>query len=262
MNDSLLDRRPEPRYCAFLDILGFKEALRIIESDSKSPKAERLISALNFMSEETTESAYSADLPIYETTTEGIVERELGDPRLTYVSDCIIISTEHTFDGLKALCRKVSKIWLDLAWDGFFCRGAISDGLLFHHRNIVFGSAYLRALELEKAASSPRVIFDPNVIASVGGFPGTFPLRPPTSEHAADGYVYLRYFPYYFFPPYAHDWTNYLLRVRHHITENLSSSSDGVHQKYIFLREEFNFCVNHYREFLEPGLLPIPSDSV
>ena len=189
-----------------------------------------------------------------------MIEKELGDPRLTYVSDCIIISTEHTADGLKALCRKVSKIWLELAWDGFFCRGAISEGLLFHHRNIVFGTAYLNAFHLEARANTPRVIFDKSIIASIGGFPSEFPMRQPTSEKGNDGEIYLRYFPWQFFPPYASDWSNYLFRIRHHIVEALSKTSGTVLEKYRFLRSEFNFCIENYREALEDGLLPIPVD--
>ena len=261
MSNSILDRRPEPRYCAFLDILGFKEILKAIEERPNSQEAERLISALTFMSSEVDESAYSTDLPVYELTVDGMIERELGDPRMTYVSDCIIISTEHTEDGLKALCRKVSKIWIDLAWDGFFCRGAISEGLLFHHRDIVFGSAYLSAYELEKMADYPRVIFDEQVVESSGGFPATFPLCPPTSERGDDGKVYLRYFPYSFFPPYAFDWTTYLLRVRDRICGALKSKTGRVREKYVFLRKEFNFCVEHFRNVLAPELLAIPDEN-
>lgn len=257
MSASLLDERPVMRYCAFLDILGFKSILEHIEGNPKSPVTERLISALNFMALEVNDPAYSADLPVYELVDDVLIERELGDPRLTYVSDCVIISAEHTPDGLKALCRKVSKIWLDLAWDGFFCRGAISDGLLFHHRNIVFGSAYLNAYYLEPKAIFPRVIIDPKVITALGGFPQAFPLRDPTSSVAADGFVYLRYFPRAFFPPYAHDWSNYLVRIRSHLVDSLATTSGSVYEKYSFLRDEFNFAVNHYRDFLEPGLQPL-----
>lgn len=258
MTPAILDRRPEMRYCAFLDILGFKSMLTAIESQPSSVRTARLISALNFMSEEVREPAYSSDLPVYEQTPEGILEKELGDPRLTYVSDCVIVSTEHTQEGLFALCRKVSKIWLDLAWDGFFCRGAISEGLLFHHRDIVFGSAYLQAYQLESTAVYPRVIFDNSIIKSAGGFPAAFPLRPPTSEIANDGLCYLRYFPYHFFPPYTNDWTNFLLGVRAHITKSLAETSAPVRDKYVFLQKEFNFCVNMYRDMLEDGLSPIP----
>jgi hypothetical protein len=257
LTKSILRERPEPRYCAFLDILGFKEILKTIETQPTSLMTDRLISALNFMSEEVNEPAYSADLPVYEETPEGVVARELGDPRLTYVSDCVIISTEHTPDGLKALCRKVSKIWLDLAWDGFFCRGAISEGLLFHHRDIVFGTGYLNAYNLENKAAYPRVIFDPHIVELVGGFPQKFPLCPPTAHRGDDGYVYLRYFPYRFFPPYASDWTTFLLRVREHISKCLASTTGPVLAKYIFLKDEFNFCVHRYRGMLEHGLQPI-----
>lgn len=257
----ILAKRPEMRYCAFLDILGFKSLLKSVEDTSDDPLMERIISVLNFMSAEVSESAYSADLPVYELTEKGLIERELGDPRLTYVSDCIIISTEHTEDGLKALCRKLSKIWLDLAWDGFFCRGGISEGLLFHHQNIVFGSAYLKALALEQVAITPRVVFDDAIISRVG-FPAVFPVLPPTCEMARDGRVYLRYFPYFFFPPYATNWTNYLCHVGEHIVVGLSTTSGRVREKYAFLREEFNFCLEEYRDMLDPSLRPIPADAV
>jgi hypothetical protein len=254
---SVLDRRPEQRYCAFLDILGFTALLGAIEGRPQSDEMRHLISALNFMSSEVDEPAYSADLPVYERTPEGLLERELGDPKLTYVSDCIIISTQHSADGLKALCRKASKVWLDLAWDGFFCRGAISEGLLFHHGGIVFGTAYLRALQLEKQAVYPRVVFDSTIIESLGGFPAAFPVCPPTSSRADDGQVYHRYFPRHFFPPYACDWTNYLHRVRCHICKALGSHTGRIRDKYVFLRTEFNFCVDCYRQELEDGLRPI-----
>jgi hypothetical protein len=258
---SILERRPVLRYCAFLDILGFRGFLEKVEDRPDSQELERLISALNFMSQENGEPAYGADLPVYELTPDGMIERELGNPRLTYVSDCVIISTDHTQHGLKALCRKVSKIWLDLAWDGFFCRGAISEGLLFHHRDIVFGSAYLRALDLERAANYPRVIFDKSIISSIGEFPTEFPLCPPTSEFATDGFVYLRYFPFNFFPPYAFNWTNYLGRVREHICAALATTTGRIREKYLFLQKEFNFCIQQYRGMLEPQLLSIPEDA-
>jgi hypothetical protein len=253
----LLDRRPEKRYCAFLDILGFKEILRTIESERDSQLSGRLISALRFLSEETRDPAYGADLPVYESSVDGLVERELGDPKLTYISDCIIISTAHTADGFKALCRKVSKIWIDLAWDGLFCRGGISQGLLFHYDDIVFGTAYLRALELEKNAKVPRVIIDHEVVAGLGGFPAAFPLCPPTCRRDADENVYLRYFPYWFFPPYSFSWVDYLYRVRGHICVGIEKHEGRIRDKYLFLRDEFNFCVTHFRDQLHPDLHPI-----
>jgi hypothetical protein len=254
VQQELLDRRPEKRFCAFLDILGFKEILQKIENEPRSQVVERLVSALKFLSDETRDPAYGADLPIYEPTEDGLIQRELGDPRLTYVSDCIIISTDHTADGFKALCRKVSKLWLDLAWDGFFCRGGISHGTLFHHSDIVFGTAYLKALEMEKTAEMPRVVIDADVVDFLGGFPATFPLCPPTCHQGPDQRIYLRYFPYHFFPPYAFSWSDYLHRVRGHICDGIEKHQGRVQAKYQFLRDEFNFCVTHFRNQLDPSL--------
>jgi hypothetical protein len=43
MTKSVLDMRMEARYCAFLDILGFKKILERIEGLPDSPEAEHLI---------------------------------------------------------------------------------------------------------------------------------------------------------------------------------------------------------------------------
>jgi len=214
----LLDERPELRYCAFLDILGFKKLLERVENPAADDRdVESIISVLNFMAEEVVEPAYGSDLPVYTLTPDGVLEQELGDLRMISVSDSVIISAEHTPDGFKALCRKLTKVWIDLAWDGVFCRGAIAEGSLFHHSTIVFGSGYLKALELEKAASMPRVVISAEAVQSAGGFPSMFPLCPPTIVVGADGLHYLRYFPWWFFPTYAFNWSNYLFRIRQHI---------------------------------------------
>jgi hypothetical protein len=89
------------RFAAFVDILGFKQM--IVQIEGKAVGHEqlfmRLMSVLNFLNEESIESNGNHDLPIYELVDDGMIERELGNPRITYVSDCAIVSTEGTFDG-------------------------------------------------------------------------------------------------------------------------------------------------------------------
>jgi hypothetical protein len=162
-NDELM----EERFVAFIDILGFKEIITGIEErNSKDDLIFRKIkSVLNFMDEETYEPNYATDLPIYEETEGRLIERELGDPRLTYISDCIIISAQPTMDGFKGLSRKIHKITADLASDGIFCRGAITKGKLFHKKRVIFDSSYIRAFTLEEEfAIFPRVIIDPEIV--------------------------------------------------------------------------------------------------
>lgn len=108
----LLNERPQRRYCAFLDILGFKKLLERVEDPAADDRhVESIISVLNFIAEEVVEPAYGPDLPVYTATANGLLEQELGGLRMISVSDSMIISADYTPDGFKALCRKVTKVW-------------------------------------------------------------------------------------------------------------------------------------------------------
>jgi hypothetical protein len=54
----------EDRFVAFIDILGFKGIVNNIENGSEC--FDKILSTLNFLDEETQESRYGSDLPIYE----------------------------------------------------------------------------------------------------------------------------------------------------------------------------------------------------
>lgn len=234
----------EERFVAFLDILGFTEIVNLIEADQSTTNLglERLKSVLNFMNEETYDPNYSAGLPVYTETEAGLIESELGDPRLTYVSDCIIISTEPTLDGFKALSRKIHKITADLAFDGIFCRGAISKGKLYHRDRMLFGSSYIKAYKLEAAAKNPRVIIDPEILQFFDLSDGKMPLGPIFFGRDTDDFYYQRYWTWYLFPPYAGGWEDYLSVVRGHLVKGLNDHIDNenVCEKFVWLIKEFN----------------------
>ena len=243
----------EERFVAFVDILGFEKIISRIENstDENNLELKKIKSILNFMNEEVYDPNYSADLPIYVEGENCLIEGELGDPRLTYVSDCIIISAEATLDGFKGLSRKIHKITADLAFDGIFCRGAISKGKLFHRERVLFGSAYIRAYKLEdEEAKFPRIIIDPNILSYFDLSCGKMPLAPAYYGMDADGYFYQRYWTWDLFPPYAMDWINYLLVVRQKIIDNLaehSGENNNTYGKYVWLKNEFNDLVTWWR---------------
>ena len=214
------DHVMEERFVAFLDILGFKDLINSIEENGKGSceTLKAVKSILNFMDEETYEPNYGSDLPIYKNINGQIFELELGDPRLTYVSDCVVISAEPTLDGFKALSNKIHKITSDLAVDGFFCRGAISKGKLFHKGRILFGSAYVRAYQLEEGeAKYPRVIIDPNILDFFDLSDGKMPLAPIFFGKDLDGFYYQRYWVWQKFPPYVGNFGTYINIVERHI---------------------------------------------
>jgi hypothetical protein len=88
-------------------------------------------------------------------------------------------------------------------------------------------------------------------------FPNVFPARPPTMELAPDGFLYLRYFPWRLYPPYVPNWTDYFLKAKHHIETGLTKHSGSIRSKYEFTRDEFNFAVVEYQDYIEPIVKPI-----
>lgn len=241
----------EERFVAFIDILGFKQLISRVEQSPSQENLElqRLFSILNFMDEETYDPNYSSDLPIYVETDNGYVEKELGDPRLTYASDCLAISAEPTLDGFKGLSRKLHKITADLAIDGYFCRGAISKGKVLHANRIFLGCPFIRAMELEKKeAIYPRIIIDPDILHFFDLSNGKMPLGTPFYGLDEDGYYYQRYWTWYLFPPHAGSWIEYLSRIEAHIERNLDFylCDEPIRQKYVWLKKELSSLTNDW----------------
>jgi hypothetical protein len=275
----------ENRFVAFLDILGFKELVYKIESEGEeSSDFKRVRSVLNFLHEESIESNGQHDLPIYEQKEGYILEKELGDPRMSYISDCIIISTESSFDGFKSLCNKLTKFSTDIACDGIFLRGAVTHGKIYHHGPMLFGSAYQKAYELEsEKAKHPRIIIDDIVFDVLKSNLGEFPLNEHAITKVANDFSYLANFPMNYHPQYTPSWLDFLLRIKSRILYYLNTfdsrvsgfgqelrnldrfccwkevyawdlcfdgGNNSVLNKYEWLKDEFNSTLKRYSEFL------------
>lgn len=275
----------ENRFVAFLDILGFKNLIYKIESEQKeSSDFNRVRSILNFLHEESIESNGQHDLPIYVKEGDSLIEKELGDPRISYISDCVIISTESSFDGFKSLCNKLTKFSTDIACDGVFVRGAITYGKIYHHGPMLFGSAYQRAYELEsKTAIYPRIIIDDNIFNFLKERNGEFPLNKYAITKGSDAVSYLANYPLNYFPYYTGSWLDFLLRVKSKILYHLNifdirvsgfgyelknldklccwketygwnlcfdGGSESVLNKYLWLKDEFNSTLIKYSDYL------------
>lgn len=275
----------ENRFVAFLDILGFKELIYKIESEGeKSSDFQRVRSVLNFLHEESIESNGQHDLPVYEQKEGYMLEKELGDPRISYISDCVIISTESSFDGFKSLCNKITKFSTDIAYDGIFLRGSITHGKVYHHGPMLFGSAYQKAYQLESEhAKHPRIIIDDIVFDVLRGDQGKFPLNEHAITKVDNDFSYLSNFPLNYHPMYTYSWLDFLLRVKSRILYHLNTfdprvsgfgkelknldkfccwkefygwdinfdgGSDRILEKYQWLKDEFNSTIERYSEFL------------
>jgi hypothetical protein len=59
-------------------------------------------------------------------------------------------------------------------------RGGITKGNIAHRDRILFGTAYMRAYDLEKGvANYPRIVFSPEVVSE---YDNQFPLRFPNAK--------------------------------------------------------------------------------
>lgn len=275
----------ENRFVAFLDILGFKNLILKIESEkNESYDFHRVRSVLNFLHDESIESNGQHDLPIYEKQGDSLIEKELGDLRINYISDCVIISTESSLNGFKSLCNKLTKFSTDIACDGIFVRGAITHGKIYHHGPMLFGSAYQRAYELESQyAKYPRIIIDENVFDVLKENIGQFPLNKHAIKKDSEEISYLANFPLNYFPYYTYSWLSFLLRIKSRILYHLNifdirvsgfghelrnldkfccwkevygwdlcfdGGDESVLNKYLWLKDEFNSTLVRYSSYL------------
>ncbi len=132
----------EDRYCAFVDILGFRQLIAQLDTGGTSFEALRgLLTRIH--------GAHSgAALDISGT-----------DFRAQSISDAVAISTNVNAAGLGEIFRSLTALTLDLLVEGYFIRGAIVKAPLYHDDKIVVGKALVQAFHYEsEVAKFPRIV--------------------------------------------------------------------------------------------------------
>lgn len=134
----------EPSVVAFIDILGFKSALR------DSSKASGILDALSHVKRWIDEHYSDPSRDQFQ----GIFDIEL-----TAFSDSVVISGGESQAIIVVFAAlEFSQLLID---KGFLCRGAIACGELYHKEGIVFGSGLVDAYKTETyQAVYPRIILD------------------------------------------------------------------------------------------------------
>jgi hypothetical protein len=103
------------------------------------------------------------------------------------------LSTEVTARGLTILLDAIQSLAVDLLCEGYFVRGAIVKGRLYHDEHMVFGEALVRAFEFEsEQARFPRIVVLSEVRDDMISY-GAQGLSPKTDRLRAseDGPMYL-----------------------------------------------------------------------
>lgn len=149
----------KPSFVAFIDILGFKN--RFIEDKE---------SCIELLSEF---SKYNGS---FFDTTNATGKRRIRPATLCF-SDNIgitasIDNSENTHSDnfanpLIALLNAISFFAQIALEKGFYIRGAIAYGEMFHQGNVIAGKPFMEAIDHEKKANYPRIILTPSTIAAI-----------------------------------------------------------------------------------------------
>lgn len=135
------------RIIAYFDVLGWRGHIeRANEDTTQIPLLHAVVQALAMGARP------------------GIVPNAEPQRFYTSFSDHVVVSLPLDLDDLPAFLDGVGAMQLGIATIGFFLRGAITIGQLYHDREVVFGPGLVRAYDLEsKAAKFPRIVVDPLV---------------------------------------------------------------------------------------------------
>ena len=138
----------EDRYCAYIDILGFRELIGRLDQGETPLRSLR----------ELLEKVHNPP----PTNAQAIPQTDF---RVQSISDAVALSAATNPAGLGAIIHSVNRLAVDLLLQGFFIRGALVKGKLYHDEKIVLGRALIRAYELEDTVVRfPRVMVAREVV--------------------------------------------------------------------------------------------------
>jgi hypothetical protein len=136
------------RYCAFVDILGFRQLIARLGNDSS--KVDTLAHILS---------------KVHKPLHPGFADLKAIDYRTQSISDAVAISVVPTLHGLSELFTSLQELALSLLSEGYFIRGAIVRGRLYHDEKMVFGEALIKAYDLEtQVVRFPRIMVMSDVV--------------------------------------------------------------------------------------------------
>ena len=143
----------QQRYCAFVDILGFRQLIADLRKKPEGVNALRLaLATIYYPSPKGAEVFTDDDLA--------------SDFRAQSISDAVAISALPTSKGLQQVFLSLKALSMHLLSHGHFIRGAIVKGRLHHDDKMVFGEALVQAYDLEtKVVQYPRIMILSDVAA-------------------------------------------------------------------------------------------------
>lgn len=227
--------RYETRIVAFLDILGWKDAIQ-----SKEHGSGDFVKALGKT------LAQLQWVASHFNSLSRLLPKDMkwpGNPVMTQFSDSLVISVDDGEQGREVLQTALLVLTSNLINFGFLLRGGVTRGEVFHDGSLVFGPALIDAYELEsKFASTPRVILSKELSVKWGDrdASGALPWAP-----SPDGYLFFNFLPPFMGSPFFTDqklWQSRLGPIRDLILRKAQDANcpEDVFAKYIWLAGYFD----------------------
>jgi hypothetical protein len=138
------------KYVLFLDILGFSE--KVIQADSDLEARGEVKKVLEIIKDTLCDNPNSGHI-------------------FTYFSDCIVVSSNRSLEGLREITTSIRWLTFNLLNRGYFVRGGLTVGLIYHDKEFVFGLPLIAAHKLESEESIyPRTILSETVLEDLRSY--------------------------------------------------------------------------------------------
>ena len=152
----------QQRLVAFLDILAWSKAINRTQTDPEFLKD--LVGSLQIFNALQSQTKWMQE----QARSQGWKEWP-GDTRITQFSDCIVLSFSPDDRGKQSMLMLINTICNHFLRMGFFIRGGIVLGELFHNNHSVLGPALVEAYRLEsESAIYPRILLQKRLAAVWG----------------------------------------------------------------------------------------------
>lgn len=157
----------ETRFCAFVDILGFRSLIAGIADDVHG--IADLNDALSVISDTpiflNNPSLRGVVRPVLESNSESPIDHFIPDKsssnvRGTSFSDSLVLTAPADFGGASNLLVALILLTHRLLDMAYLVRGGVAVGQVWHKKNLVFGPGLINAYDLEVGtAVYPRIVF-------------------------------------------------------------------------------------------------------
>lgn len=195
----MTDKKYENRIIAYIDLLGFKEAVA---------DEEKMESILDLLTQFIKQNGDHTPEWGYDTKTNEPIIQSISSSAF---SDHIVISflvIEDSYEDIRLLMvmqklqNHIGDIAMTALSKGFLIRGAVTIGKLYHQNNMVFGKALVDAYNLEsQTAIYPRILISKELKEYIDSNDWRKKSVTYLVTQDFDGYWILNYIQHFFFGP-------------------------------------------------------------